>query len=263
MKQIQNRNTEVGGIGSFGKWGIIGLVLALIAFVLLVISINRWFYNQQSVYFFGYAENPNSVWVKLGDRFNLPVFRTNYWDSFPSKVKNDWPGGFYLTQNCKHQEYPEQYSFAFPKGKIFEPRFVYVAANLEEGHATINNQSIVGKTIGSIVFQFEGTPYIYQELIAGQNIREWLIGANDHNFDVIANLTAWNVSEIFNGTYKDTDWSGVIDLIKIDVQQFVSIDKPLIKIWILDGSNQTVGSCDPGLQIMSILVEARREPNQP
>ena len=61
----------------------------------------------------------------------------------------------------------------------------------------------------------------------------------------------------------DKKWGceAVIDLVRLDVPAEMP-DEPLVRVWVLDQTEESVGSCDPGFQIVNVIIEAPRGPNE-
>ncbi len=259
MEILRNRNKELGGIETFSRWGLIGIVFSFISIILALFSLVRWASSaqshsnsdisssgQQGEFILAQIENnsENVSRLQIGDRFSS-IAPSDYGKTLPIRnlIENDW--SFYQTN-----ERINEYSFVVEP--IYQPKQVFVFINLENGYSVINGQNIIGQQIGHIEFEFTGTQTLSYPLIAGENIREWLVGANK---DIVKNTSASNSHEVYIGKhYKDENMAGILDLIAIGFNNLPSTS-PLVRIKIFDETLSVLASDNPRFIIMGVVVE--------
>lgn len=259
MNEIRKRKESLDSLSSYG---VAGLISALISVLLIISSLRTWQEKQKSIYFIAH---PNVVGLSnhRNEMFRT-LSRTTYTENLTYKSALEHSDTFYFTENCQMADAPTMLSFRLPI-PINQPRNIYLTMNLREGYSNLNGINIRGQVIGHIVLEFttenKDENFYYLELIAGKNIREWVIGAEDNGIEIVKNISPGFTHEGYRGLDLHSGLDAVIDIATFQIPYDVP-DAPLIGVWVMDETNGYLGSCNPGIQVMSVIVEAPRGANE-
>ncbi|MCA9934841.1 MAG: hypothetical protein KC415_12995, partial [Anaerolineales bacterium] len=224
----------------FRKGAWLSIVSSLIAIALLI----GYIYWQQSIYVLASAQEHGDHTYFLSDLFDVERGGLKRQLPFPLYVGQE----LYYTHNCEYPEQPAMIKFS--TGRIQYPRKVYLLLNLQEGFATRRGQSVNGRRIGAIAFEFDvvtGDRFRYYDLIAGVDVREWLIGVTteEHITTTLSPMT----EEIYRSNVPSKEnLTAVLDLVTLDIP-LDAPNAPLVGVWIIDDTLNALNDCAPGLQI--------------